>query len=286
MEKVKATAKKANRPAPKPSPTAQARKAAATAKRAVQAEQARAERAKPEPVRDPVLDDVPIDDVPIDDVLLDQLDADLADLATLADLEPPIAAARLEPRELGAPLWARLFADPGYAAEHLAREAVRRLGPNARDWAAQTRRRYPDATAHGLARLAVTGHVRTARRHGAGALLGGATGAVAAAAVLARTQASLVLTVAAAYGVDPTAEARAREILDLLRVPRLTQPGLVATLNGGRLVGGVALRRLAARALPFGAAVVGAIHSGRSTEAVALRAVQAYRKGSLSRSSV
>lgn len=277
MRQVKATPKKAKRAAP--SPTAQARRAAAAARRAVQAEQAR-QRAGTEAARpDPILDDV----------LLDQLDAVLADL-DLAETDPPHTTVPPEeafgPAVTPPPLWARLVADPGYATEHLAREAVRRLGPQARDWADRNRRRYPAATPDGLARLAVTEHVRTARRQGAGALLGGVAGSVAAVTLLARTQARLVLTVAAAYGHDPMSEARTREILDLLRLPRLTQPGLVATLNGGRLVGAVLLRRLAARAIPLGAAVTGAIHSGRSTEAVAVRAVLAYRNGSRSRSRV
>jgi hypothetical protein len=281
----KAAPKRAARPAPKPSPTAQARKAAATAKRAVQAERQRA--AKPEVV--------------LDDALLDQLDAVLAELdparlepaepgpTQLKPADPPQATVQPVPEQRAGtrpPLWARLVADPGYAAEHLAREAVRRLGPEAGDWVARMRLRYPTATSDGLARLATAELIRTARRQGAGALFGGAAGSGAALAVLARTHARLILTVAAVYGLDPTADARDREVLDLLRVPRLTQPGVVAGLNGGRVLGALAARRLAARAVPFGAAIAGIIHSGRSTEALAVRAVRAYRNGSLSRSRV
>jgi hypothetical protein len=273
----KAAPKKADRPAPKPSPTAQARRAAATAKRAVQAEQQRSAKAE----------------VVLDDVLLDQLDAVLAELdppqATVlpaAGPQPPVRQPSEPPAVNRPPLWARLVADPGYAAEHVAREAVRRLGPEAADWTARMRRRYPTATSDALARLATTELVRTARRQGAGALLGGAAGAGAALAVLARTHVRLVLTVAAVYHLDPTAEARGREVLDLLRLPRLTQPGVVAGLNGARLMGALGARRLAARTVPFGAAIAGAIHSGRSTEALAVRAVQAYRNGSLSWSRV
>ena len=36
-------------------------------------------------------------------------------------------------------LWARMKADPQYAPEHLALEAVRRLGPEAQRWAARLR---------------------------------------------------------------------------------------------------------------------------------------------------
>jgi hypothetical protein len=139
------------------------------------------------------------------------------------------------------------------------------------------RQRYRNASPDGLARLAVAEHVARARRIGLGALFGGAVGSVTSLALLARTQARMVLTIAAGYGHDPTAEARGRELLDLLRAPRLTQPGMVAALNGGRLLGGIAFRRVAARLVPFGAGMVGALHSGRSTEAVAIRALAAYR---------
>jgi hypothetical protein len=283
----KAAPKKPARPAQKPSPTAQARRAAATAKRVVEAEEA--ERAS-QAVRASQTERQRSakSEVVLDDLLLEQLDAVLAELdppqATVLPAAVPQRAAR-PPAETAAgnrpPLWARLVADPGYASEHLAREAVRRLGPEAADWTARMRRRYPTATSDGLARLATTKLVRTARRQGAGAIFGGAAGAGAALAVLARTHVRLVLTVAAVYDLDPTAEARGREVLDLLRMPRLTQPGMVAGLNGARLVGALAARRLAARTVPFGAAVAGAIHSGRSTEALALRAVRAYRNGSL-----
>jgi hypothetical protein len=52
---------------------------------------------------------------------------------------------------------------------------------------------------------------------------------------------------------------------------------MVAALNGGRLLGGIAIIRVAARLVPFGAGMVGVLHSGRSTEAVAIRALAAYR---------
>jgi hypothetical protein len=40
-------------------------------------------------------------------------------------------------------LWDRMKDDPQYAPEHLALEAVRRLGPQARDWAAHSRAGHP-----------------------------------------------------------------------------------------------------------------------------------------------
>jgi hypothetical protein len=271
----KATPTKAARPAKQPSATTQARKAASTAKATVQAEtdaRIQATDGAAEVGIEPL----------IDDLLLAQLDAVLAELDPApapVDVEIAVNATPTAADQERPPLWAHLVADPGYAAEHVARDAVRRLGPDARDWAVGMRVRYPGATSDGLARLATAEIVRSARRQGAGAVFGGTAGSWAAVAVLARVQARLVLTIAAVYGLDPTADLRAREVLDLLRVPRLTQPGLTAARNGGRLIAGVALRRLAARTVPFGAAVAGALHSGRSTEAVAVRAMRAYRNG-------
>ena len=184
------------------------------------------------------------------------------------------------------PLWARVVADPGHAAEHAAREAVRRLGPEARDWVTRVSARYPAAAPDGLARLAATEWVRTARRQGAASGAAGVLGSVAATGVLARAQARLVLTIAAAYGFDPTAPQRARDLLDVLRVPRLTQPTTAALRNAGRVVAQFAARRVAARVMPFGgaragatigAAVAGATIGARSTRDVADRAMAHYR---------
>jgi hypothetical protein len=176
-----------------------------------------------------------------------------------------------------APLWARVVADPGYTPEHLAREAVRRIGPDAGDWVARLRDRYPDATPEGLARLAAAEAIRTTRRVGAGGGAAGLLGTAAGAAALARTQARLVLTIAAAYDVDPTDDARVRELLDLLHAPRLTQPTAHAVRNAGRLAVATMVQRLAKRLVPFGSAVVGSVQSGRSTEMLAARATAYYR---------
>jgi len=178
--------------------------------------------------------------------------------------------------ERSAPLWARVVADPGYTPEHLAREAVRRVGPEAADWVARVRHRYPDAAPHAIARLAAAEAVRVTRRVGAGGGATGLLGAAASAGPLARTQARLVLTIAATYGVDPTDDARARELLDLVHAPRLTQPTADAVRNASRLAAAIAVRRLARRATPVGAAIVGAVQSGRSTEMLAARAIAHY----------
>ena len=172
-------------------------------------------------------------------------------------------------------MWDQILADPGFAPEHLVRDAVRLLGPPARVWVDRTRERYPQARTDALARLAAEEHVRTARRQAMANTT--AVGSWTEVGLLSRTLASLVLTIAAVYGEDPTAEARTRDLLELLPIPRLTESSLAAAGNVGRLLGAVGVRRVAARLMPFGAAVAGAIHSGRVTEDVAMRAIDRYR---------
>jgi hypothetical protein len=179
----------------------------------------------------------------------------------------------------GAPLillWAHLLADPGFAPEHVARAAIRELGPQASAWVDSTRERYPYATSDAVAQLAAGEFTRDARRMGAATSAGGLAGVLATAAVVARAQARLVLTIAAAYGVDPTAEDRALELLTLLRVPRLTEPTKTALWNLARVVAGVTVCRVAAQVMPFGAALAGAVQSNRATAGVAFRAIERY----------
>jgi hypothetical protein len=139
------------------------------------------------------------------------------------------------------------------------------------------RRRYPGARDDALARLAVDEHVRSARRQGAATAVAGPVGAWLSLGLRGRTEVRLALTVAAVYGSDPTGEARVRDLLELLRVPRLTQPVPVAVSNLGRLVGGVAVVRAAAGLVPFGAAVASAVHGGRGCDDLGRRAIDRYR---------
>jgi len=74
------------------------------------------------------------------------------------------------------------------AASPRIRDLIARLGPDARDWVARTRERYPAATPPAMARLAATQR---------------------------REPAWLVLAVAAAYGLDPTDPARAADLREL-----------------------------------------------------------------------
>ena len=74
------------------------------------------------------------------------------------------------------------------AASPRIRDLIARLGPDARDWVARTRERYPAATSPAVARLAATQR---------------------------REPAWLVLAVAAAYGLDPTDPGRAVDLREL-----------------------------------------------------------------------
>jgi uncharacterized protein (DUF697 family) len=151
------------------------------------------------------------------------------------------------------------------------------------NWAAAMRARYPLATPDGLARLAVREFVGQATRLSG---VAGVFGAMAGAATLGYAQARLVLHIAAAYGHDATSEDRVKELLRLLRVPRLTEPTPTAALDVGRALSGWAMRR-AVRRLGRGAIpIVGAYIGARSSGDIADRATAHYRRNAMSWSSV
>jgi hypothetical protein len=142
---------------------------------------------------------------------------------------------------------ARLAADPAHAPELLALTAVQMIGPRAGEWAKRTREAYPAATHAGLARLAV----RQFTRFGSGSsVVGAVVGAYAPAALVATvalTHARLILHVAAAYGVDPTDEARAADLLILTRVHTSRDDAaaaLAGAKHGGHSAGSGTVRRL------------------------------------------
>ncbi|SCL53301.1 EcsC protein family protein [Micromonospora yangpuensis] len=130
----------------------------------------------------------------------------------------PAGAAEDAPEGPPARLWDRMREDPQYAPEHLALEAVRRLGPEARQWARKVRAERPGATPEALAELAVKRFVNRARLSGAVSGAAGLPGAVIDVGVLAWTQARMVLHIAAAYGVDPEHTDRATDLLVLQKV--------------------------------------------------------------------
>jgi hypothetical protein len=202
-------------------------------------------------------------------------------------------------------LWEKMKADPQYAPEHLALEAVRRLGPQARDWVADTRRRNPMAPTDEIAKMAVAKFTNLARLSGATSGVAGLAGAVVDIGVLAWTQARMVLHIAAAYGIDPTDPNRATDLLVLQKVHKYAEGArlALAVAQGrertgallamgrtplGRAIGqlGVKLakmagvraaKRLAAKIVPGAAVVLGAWANSSATTDLANRAVAMYR---------
>jgi hypothetical protein len=145
--------------------------------------------------------------------------------------ESPPPPAGTEARENDAPpgtLWTRMKADPQYAPEHLALEAVRRLGPEAARWAERARAENPALTPDQLADQAIKRFTNLARISGAVSGAAGLPGAVLDVGVLAWNQSRMVLHVAAAYGVDPTATERASDLLVLQRVHKVAETARLA----------------------------------------------------------
>jgi len=202
-------------------------------------------------------------------------------------------------------LWQRMKADPQYAPEHLALEAVRRLGPGARDWVADTRARYPGIHPDQVAVLAVKRFTKHARLSGAVSGATGLPGAVVDVGVLAWTQSRMVLHVAAAYGVDPTHRDRAVDLLVLQKVHKIAETArLTLSVAAGREraselfarsgqapLGGVMLklgvklaqmagvgaaRKLFAKVVPGAAVILGTWANSSATTDLAQRAITLY----------
>ncbi|MGK5739598.1 EcsC family protein [Micromonospora sp. URMC 103] len=140
----------------------------------------------------------------------------------------PVAAGEDAPETPPATLWDRMRDDPQYAPEHLALEAVRRLGPEAAQWAQRVRAEQPDVPADVLAEQVVRRFVNHARLSGAVSGAAGLPGAVIDVGVLAWTQARMVLHIAAAYGVDPLHTDRATDLLVLQRVHKVAESARLA----------------------------------------------------------
>jgi hypothetical protein len=185
------------------------------------------------------------------------------------------------------------------AAELLALTAVARYSAGAASHVSWLRESYPNATQEGIARVAAHRFVRQSRNRGAVAGLAGPVAVLIDAGTLHALHAELILHVAAAFGLDPTAPERAAELLFLQGVhdspteareavraavephaggsigdpTRLSRP-LVRTLMLGALRVGA---RRAMRLVPGAGAVIGAIANARATEEVAMRALRFYR---------
>ncbi|WP_372453935.1 EcsC family protein [Actinoplanes hulinensis] len=204
-------------------------------------------------------------------------------------------------------LWTRMKADPQYAPEHLALDAIRRLGPEAADWHARMRADRPELEPEQLAGLAVRHFTNLARVSGAVSGATGLPGAVLDVGVLAWTQARMVLHIAAAYGADPAAPERATDLLVLQRVHRLAETARTAlgvaagrerasrifTGDSGRPLAGVlvtlgvklarmaglkAAKRLFAKMIPGAGMIFGTWVNSAATKDLARRAGEYYRK--------
>ncbi len=204
-------------------------------------------------------------------------------------------------------LWQKMRADPQYAPEHLALEAVSRLGPQARMWVEQTRARYPGIPAETVAQIAVRRFTTFARLSGAAAGATGLPGAVIDIGVLAWTQARMVLHVAAAYGMDPTDPERATDLLVLQNVHKVAQTARSAlavargheqagTLFGkaasapmsqvfvqlglklAQMAGVKAAKKIFAKIMPGAAIILGTWANSSATKDLAKRTVVLYQK--------
>jgi hypothetical protein len=141
-------------------------------------------------------------------------------------------------------------ADPQYAPEHLALEAVRRLGPEARRWAERMRSEFPGVEAEHLAARVVTRFTTLARVSGAVSGATGLPGALLDVGVLAWTQSRMVLHIAAAYGLDPTSSDRATELMVLQRVHKGAETARLALgVAAGRERASLLFAELAVRPL-------------------------------------
>ncbi|MEO3930572.1 EcsC family protein [Micromonosporaceae bacterium B7E4] len=223
-------------------------------------------------------------------------------------MEPPPAEPADDPELTVAPpsgLWERMKADPQYAPEHLALEAVRRIGPQARAWAERTRAWYPQMTPEAMAETAIRKFVNHARVSGAISGAAGLPGAVLDMGVLAWTQARMVLYVAAAYGHDPEHPDRATDLLVLQRVHKIAETARLALgvaagrervdalrsrsetplaqvmlrlgLKLAQMAGLRAAKRLLAKAVPGAAVVLGTWANSSATKSLAARSQELYR---------
>ncbi len=210
-------------------------------------------------------------------------------------------------------LWDRMRADPQYAPEHLAVEAVRRIGPQARAWVDYVRKGQPGLSGEQIAHIAAKKFTNIAGLSGAVSGAAGLPGAVVDFGVLAWTQARMVLHIAAAYGIDPTHGDRATDLLVLQRVHKYAQTARAAlgvaqgretigavvaagtaragragragtgrllgelTVKLARMAGMKALKRLFAKVVPGAAVILGHWANRSATKELAARSMLHYR---------
>jgi uncharacterized protein (DUF697 family) len=197
-------------------------------------------------------------------------------------------------------------ADPEYAPEHLALEAVTRLGPKMVAELEKLMGQNPGAPADALANMIVYRYVNQSRLSGA---VGGAVpiaGALLDVGVLAWTQARMVLMLAANYGVDPAHPDRAVDLLVLQGIHKYTQTARTAlavargrenieallpserpemrkvlvrlALKLAQMAGVRAVKKMAAKLIPGAGIILGGVTNGNATRALGGRAVTMYRR--------
>ncbi|MFI5936620.1 EcsC family protein [Actinoplanes sp. NPDC051494] len=218
---------------------------------------------------------------------------------------PPSSVPPLDDPGPPGSLWTRMKADPQYAPEHLALEAVRRLGPEARHWAEQSRLDQPGVTPEDLAQQAMRRFTHYARLSGAVSGATGLPGAVVDVGVLAWTQSRMVLHIAAAYGIDPADPERATDLLVLQKVHKFAQTARLAlgvaagrerasrlfadttsrpisgvmvklSVKLAQMAGVRAAKRMAAKVIPGAAVILGSWVNSAATKDLATRTRSLY----------
>ncbi|MEV8515255.1 EcsC family protein [Dactylosporangium sp. NPDC051484] len=213
-----------------------------------------------------------------------------------------------EVREDGPPagLWAKMKADPEYAPEHLALEAVTRLGPRMAAELEKLKGQNPGAPPDALADMIVYRYVNQSRLSGAVSGAVPLAGAVLDVGVLAWTQARMVLMLAANYGAHPAHPDRAVDLLVLQGIHKYTQTARTAlavargrerieallpaqrpetrnvlvrlALKLAQMAGVRAVKKMAAKLIPGAAIVLGGVANGKATRALGGRAIGLYRR--------
>lgn len=206
-------------------------------------------------------------------------------------------------------LWQKMRADPEYAPEHLAIEAVTRIGPKMVIELQKLRAQNPGAPADALANMVVYRYTNHARLSGAVSGAVGLAGAVLDVGVLAWTQAKMVLLIAVIYGRDPADPERATELLVLQGVHKYTTTARAALqvargrqgidtllpdkrrpmnqmlmrlgLKLAQMAGIRAAKRIFAKLVPGAAIILGSFANAGATKSLAKRAIELYARPQL-----
>lgn len=194
----------------------------------------------------------------------------------------------------------KLREDPVRAPEHLALAAVEANGAAAAGWLADKQGRFASSSPD-LARMAIRKHAQWGRASGAVTGLGGWVTMAPDLAALAWLRARTVLFVAAAFGHDPRAPARAAELLVVqglyadvdaaqLALDGAGQPVALAYVDKrmsgdeqlvrvlARMAGRKVGKKVAARFVPGLASITGAIGNGREIREVGDEAIAFYTR--------